>query len=126
MFEFMIALSAAAVQPTKPPLIPSFFTGGALYEICRKPNPGHCSMYVAGVLDGLFYADAERGSQRLCRAALNNVEAAALVTRRLEEDPEIRARAAAVAVEIALEERLPCPADPSAASTVAAPQPFAS
>lgn len=116
MITLLFAFSAAAAQPAEPPLIPSFFTGEALYEICRKPNPGHCSMYVAGVLDGLFYADAEQGGQRLCRAALNNVEAAALVTERLAENPQIRQRAAAVAVETALAARLPCGGNAATAS----------
>ncbi|MCF8706479.1 Rap1a/Tai family immunity protein [Rhizorhapis sp. SPR117] len=95
--------SASATSPT-----PAFFTGEALYEICRNPNPGHCSMYVAGVIDGLFYSDTELGTERLCRAKLTNVEAAEIVVERLRADRMLRELSAAVAVRVALSDKLAC------------------
>ena len=53
--------------------------GEALYEICRGPNAGQCSMYVAGVLDGLFYARSRDGSPDFCPAPMNNHDAASVL-----------------------------------------------
>ncbi len=107
----MLLLAAAQAQapaPSNLPLIPAFFTGQRLYDICSQSQGGLCSMYVAGVLDGLFYAQSKRNQPSLCRWPINNREAAALVTRYLEQNPDIRARAAAVGVERALSDRLRC------------------
>lgn len=88
-------------------MIPSFFTGDALYEICRRPNAGQCSMYVAGVLDGMFYMRSRDGDQ-FCPSPMNNQEAAQVVLQFLESNPEKRARAASVVVREALATRLDC------------------
>lgn len=115
MIGFFLALSAqAATEPV--PLIPSFFTGEALYEICRQPNGGQCSMYVAGVLDGMFYARS-RGGPDLCPSRMNNREAADTVTRYLATNPGMRDRAASVVVRHALADRLDCGAEDREALT---------
>lgn len=103
-FLLLIGLQAAA----EPPLIPAFFTGEALYAICSRPNGGQCSMYVAGVLDGLFYARSRGGAPLLCPAPINNRQAAQLVTTYLAEDPDRRSRAAALLVREALADQLAC------------------
>jgi hypothetical protein len=109
----------AAGQPP-PPLIPAFFTGQTLYEICSRPNGGQCSMYVAGVLDGLFYAGSRDAEPLLCPAPLNNRQAAELVTEYLENHPDMLPRAAALGVRQALAERLECREEAEAeAETVA-------
>ena len=104
-------LLVAAQASAEPPLIPAFFTGESLYEICTRPNAGQCSMYVAGVVDGLFYANSEHGGPSLCRGPLDNREAADLVVRYLEANPGVRSAAAAVGVRQALAERLNCAAN---------------
>lgn len=64
-------------------------------------------MYVAGVTDGIFYA--ETGEPRsLCRGDLNNREARKIVTAFLQEHPDVRENAAAVAVDLALRPVLGC------------------
>ncbi|WP_129791341.1 Rap1a/Tai family immunity protein [Sphingosinicella sp. CPCC 101087] len=98
----------------QPPLIPAFFTGQSLYEICSRPNGGQCSMYVAGVLDGLFYAGSRDAEPLLCPAPLNNRQAAELVTDYLESHPDMLPRAAALGVRQALAERLECREQPEA------------
>lgn len=114
----LLLLAAAQAQapvpaaPANPPLIPAFFTGQRLYDICSRSQSGLCSMYVAGVLDGLFYAESKGTQPSLCRAPINNREAADLVTRYLGQNPQIRTRAAAVGVERALADRLPCETAP--------------
>ncbi|WP_114952450.1 Rap1a/Tai family immunity protein [Sphingosinicella terrae] len=103
----LIGLQAAG----EPPLIPAFFTGEALYAICSRPNGGQCSMYVAGVLDGLFYARSRGGAPLLCPAPINNRQAAERVTQYLAQDSERRQRAAALLVREALADRLACNGD---------------
>jgi hypothetical protein len=95
-------------QAAAPPLIPSFFTGASLYDICRRPNAGQCSMYVAGVLDGIFFASSQGGDPKLCPARITNRAAAEIATRYLEENPGMRERAAAVGVTQALATSLSC------------------
>ena len=103
-FLLLIGLQSAA----EPPLIPAFFTGETLHAICARPNGGQCSMYVAGVLDGLFYARSRGSGPPICPSAMNNRQAADIVTRYLAEDPARRGRAAALLVREALAERLDC------------------
>ena len=100
----MFGMQAAA----PPPLIPAFFTGESLYRICNRPNGGQCSMYVAGVLDGLFYARSRGGPPTLCPAPINNRQAAEIVTDYLERHPDMLPRAAALGVRQALADRLDC------------------
>lgn len=106
-FLLLIGLQAAG----GPPLIPAFFTGEALYAICSRPNGGQCSMYVAGVLDGLFYARSRGGAPLLCPAPINNRQAAERVTQYLAQDPDRRRRAAALLVREALAGHLACDGD---------------
>ncbi len=119
MFPLLLLIAAQArtqappaPPPPNPPLIPAFFTGQRLYDICGQSQAGLCSMYVAGVLDGLFYAESRGTQPSLCRAPINNREAAELVVRYLERNPQIRSRAAAVGVERAVSERLSCAPPP--------------
>lgn len=90
---------------------PAFFSGERLLEICRRQNYGQCSMYVAGVVDGMFFVDGENGSQSLCRAQMTNRRAARLVTRLLEEDGALRGLSAAAAVQAAMASPLGCTSD---------------
>jgi hypothetical protein len=108
MLATLLLLALQNQTEPEAPLIPAFFTGQALYDICNRPNSGQCSMYVAGVLDGLFYAGSKEGGQSLCASRINNREAADIVTRYLTQNPQMRARAAAVGVEQALSTRLQC------------------
>ena len=101
---FLFGMQAAA----QPPLIPAFFTGESLYRICSRPNGGQCSMYVAGVLDGIFYARSRGAGPSICPASINNREAAELVTDYLERHPDMLPRAAALGVRQALAQRLEC------------------
>lgn len=104
-------LALATAQESEPPLIPAFFTGERLLEICTGPDVGLCSMYVAGVADGVFHA--ETGEQRtLCSGELNNREARKVVTEYLRDNPDVRKHAAAVAVEFALKPLIGCPTKP--------------
>lgn len=104
---FLLGMQAAA----QPPLIPAFFTGESLYRICSRPNGGQCSMYVAGVLDGLFYARSRGSPEILCPAPINNRQAAEIVTEYLEAHPDMLPRAAALGVRQALADRLDCRED---------------
>ena len=107
MTSLLTLLALAAVDPADPPLIPAFFTGERLLEICTSQDVGWCSMYGAGVADGVFYA--ETGEPRsLCRGDLNNREARKIVTSYLQKNPTVRESAAAVAVELALRPVLGC------------------
>lgn len=100
-------LALLAADGAEEQLIPAYFTGERLLEICLGPNPGQCSMYVAGVADGIFHA--ETGEPRtLCSGDLNNRDARKVVTNYLLEHPEIRAHAAAGIVEFALEPLIGC------------------
>lgn len=104
----LLLLAAQASAP--PPLIPAFFNGERLYEICSRPNAGQCSMYVAGVLDGLFYARSRGGMPVLCPTEMNNQEATQIVVDYLAEQPQRQARAAAFVVRQALTDQLSCDA----------------
>jgi hypothetical protein len=107
----ILSLAMASSQAADPPLIPSFFTGEALHDICRQQSSaGQCSMYVAGVLDGIFLSDAETGRATICPAKLTNQDAAGEVVRFLTDNPGERHKAASVIVRRALEPRLQCPA----------------
>ena len=114
MLATLLLLGLQTQAEPEAPLIPAFFTGQSLYDICSRPNSGQCSMYVAGVLDGLFYARSrnQAAAPAICPAPLNNQEAATLVTRYLTDNPEMRRRAAAVNVRVALAERLDCDETP--------------
>ena len=106
----ILSVAMASSQPADPPLIPSFFTGEALHDICRQqPSAGQCSMYVVGVLDGIFLSDAETGNATICPAKLTNQDAAGEVARFLTDNPSERHKAASVIVRLALEPRLRCP-----------------
>jgi len=107
MLAMLMMISAQAGAEPPAPMIPTFFTGEALYEICRRPNAGQCSMYVAGVLDGLFYARSRDG-EPLCPAPMTNREAADLVVRYLAANAGVRRHAASVGVREALADRLEC------------------
>ena len=100
-------LAIAATDGPETPLIPAFFTGERLLEICTQQNVGLCSMYVAGVTDGIFHAETG-GTRTLCRGDLNNREARMIVTDYLQEHPQVREHAAAVAVEQALAPHIGC------------------
>jgi hypothetical protein len=97
---------------------PAFFTGERLFEICSRTNYGQCSMYVAGVVDGIFFADGENGGQSLCRGKLTNQEAAKLVLNELMNDNSLRVLSAAAAVKAALADTLSCEGNPSLASRI--------
>lgn len=103
----MAGLLLAAAQAEEPPIIPAFFTGESLLEICERPNAGQCSMYVVGVLDGVFLLR----ENRICLPKMNNRDAALIVTRYLEDNPAERPVAAASVVASALEDRFPCGRD---------------
>lgn len=97
--------SAASTGISKSPMIPAFFTGGRLYEICAGPNEGQCWMYVAGVIDGVFEAEAD-ASKPICRSEITNRDAAQPDF--LRENEAVRHKAAAVAVKLALQAELAC------------------
>jgi hypothetical protein len=69
-------------------------------------------MYVAGVLDGLFFAKFS-DAPPLCRAKLTNREAAEIVTRFLKENPAAHSAAASAAVRTALAGPLGCDKAPA-------------
>ena len=101
-------LAAGEAQVDSAPLIPAFFTGERLYEICSRPNAGQCSMYVAGVLDGVFEAETRANSRSICGADLSNREAAERVVSYLRENASVHDKAAAVVVKLALRSDLEC------------------
>lgn len=107
---FMSASQSHAAAGTRD--IPAFFSGNQLFEICSNPNYGQCSMYVAGVIDGIFLADGEGGRQSLCRSEITNQGAAELVVNRLAGDTELRSLSAAAAVRAAVADRLSCAPPP--------------
>lgn len=115
-----VACSAAAQTsgPTEAAPIPAFFRGERLFEICSRMNYGQCSMYVAGVVDGIFYADGENGRQSLCRNELTNQEAAKLVIDKLAADNSLRELSAAAAVKAALADTLSCDQAPALAGRI--------
>lgn len=100
--------SAASTGISESPMIPAFFTGGRLYEICAGPNEGQCWMYVSGVIDGAFEAEADASKPSICRSEITNRDAAQRVTDFLRENEAIRHKAAAVAVKLALRAELAC------------------
>jgi hypothetical protein len=101
-------LVAASLQTDAPAVIPAFFTGERLLNICTGDYPGQCWMYVAGVLDGFFLAESNNEERSICGGRLTNRDAAALVTSYLKDNPGMLEKAAAVAVKAALESELPC------------------
>lgn len=103
----ILTLALAAAQASAPP-VPAFFTGDRLYEICRGPNDGRCSMYIAGVVDGVFLSELNVPGNTLCRAELNTRDAARIVTDYLAEHPGYRQSAAAVGVRRAISAALAC------------------
>jgi hypothetical protein len=112
MFGAQLLMLLAAAQPAGEDarLIPAFFTGERLYEICAGPEEAQCWMYVAGVLDGVF--EAETGAERtICATQISNRDAAKLVMDYLRENKDMRPKAAAVAVQNAVKSKLACPAD---------------
>jgi len=107
---FLAAAPGNAAERTRE--IPAFFSGNQLFEICSNPNYGQCSMYVAGVIDGIFLADGEGGKQSLCRGEITNQGAAELVLHKLSDDEALRSLSAAAAVRAAIADRLSCQASP--------------
>lgn len=103
-----IASSQAAAGPA---MIPAFFTGERLYEICIGPNEPQCWMYVAGVIDATFEAEANGSDRSICRSEMTNRDAAARVTHYLRENEAVRPKAAAIAVKAALQSDLACSAE---------------
>ncbi|HUG44965.1 MAG TPA: Rap1a/Tai family immunity protein [Sphingomicrobium sp.] len=101
-------LAAGASQATQAPVIPAFFTGERLYEICTEENTPRCWMYVAGVLDGVFAAETGADNRSICAARLTNRDAAERVIGFLRDNPAFRSKAAAVGVKAALRADLPC------------------
>lgn len=66
-------------------------------------------MYVAGTIDGIFYADGEGGRQSLCRSEITNQGEAELVLNRLSDKAERRSLSAVAAVRADVADRLSCP-----------------
>ncbi|PWG03469.1 Rap1a/Tai family immunity protein [Sphingosinicella humi] len=104
---------AQAASPV--PLIPSFFTAQALFDICSRPNAGQCSMYITGTVDGMFLLEAARGRESFCLPQMTNREAADAVVEYLDGNPEVRRKAASAAIYEALTESFPCPESEPAA-----------
>lgn len=112
MFTVLLMLLAStSPQAGNSPVIPAFFNGERLYEICTGERSGQCWMYVAGVLDGVFEAEAAGGTRSICAARLTNRDAAETVTEFLRDNPHFRTRAAAVGVKAALRSDLRCRGD---------------
>jgi hypothetical protein len=106
----MILTLLLAGAQIPPPPVPAFFTGERLYEICQRPNDGKCSMYVAGVIDGVFLSELDAPGSTLCRAKLNTRDAARIVTDYLANHPTYFSSAAAVGVRDAISDALACEA----------------
>jgi hypothetical protein len=106
---------AMAQQASPMPLIPSFFTAQALFDICNRPNAGQCSMYITGTLDGMFLLEAEQGRESFCLPQMTNQDAAGAVVEYLEAHPDVRGKAASAAIYEAVTETFPCsPEEPEA------------
>lgn len=104
----LIALALAQAVAAASP-VPAFFTGQRLLEICDPdPLPWRCSMYVSGVVDGIFMQEAMTGSATLCVARLTNRRAGELVRDFLRSNPGYAELAAASAVRAAVAHRLDC------------------
>ena len=101
---------AMAQQASPVPLIPSFFTAQALFDICNRPNAGQCSMYITGTLDGFFLMEAEQGRESFCLPQMTNREATDAVVEYLEENPDVRGKAASAAIYEAVSKTFPCAA----------------
>jgi hypothetical protein len=105
--DMIMTLALAAAQVDAPP-VPAFFTGERLYEICRHPSDGKCSMYIAGVVDGVFLSELDAPGNTLCRAKLNTRDAARIVTDYLADHPGYLQTAAAAGVREAISTALTC------------------
>jgi hypothetical protein len=112
----LMFLASGTSQATQAPVIPAFFTGERLYEICTEENSPRCWMYVAGVLDGVFEAETGAATRSICAARLTNRDAAQRVIGFLRDNPGYRTRAAAVGVKAALRSDLACGPDQLAKS----------
>jgi hypothetical protein len=104
----LLMFLASGASASQAPVIPAFFTGQRLYEICTEEVSPRCWMYVAGVLDGVFEAETAAASRSICAARLNNRDAAQRVIHFLRDNPGYRTRAAAVGVKAALRSDLAC------------------
>jgi hypothetical protein len=107
----LVLLSGGVSDVADAPMIPAFFTGERLYEVCAGPDETQCWMYVAGVLDGVFETETGTQKRTICGAEITNREAANRVTAYLRENEAIREKAAAVVVRMALQSELACTAD---------------
>lgn len=103
------AVPPAPAAPEEAPLIPAFFTAQTLYDICKRPNAGQCSMYVAGTLDGVFFMDAAQESRSFCLPPTTNRKVADAVVGYLEAHPDVLEKAAAAVVHEAVAQMYPCP-----------------
>lgn len=103
-----LALVQTAPAPESVPLIPSFFTAQALFDICNRPNAGQCSMYITGTIDGMFLLEAEQGRERFCLPQMTNRDAADAVVDYLKDNADVRGKAASAAIFEALTETFPC------------------
>jgi hypothetical protein len=102
------AMLASTPEQAQMRMIPAFFTGQRLYDICVGPNEPQCWMYVAGVVDAVFEAETNASDRTLCRSNITNRDAAERVTRYLQENEAVRPKAAAIAVKRALQPGLGC------------------
>lgn len=108
---------AESAAKAEAPLIPAFFTAETLYDICTRPNAGQCSMYITGTVDGMFLLEAARGRESFCLPQMTNREAADAVVDYLDDNPDVRGKAASAAIYEALTETFPCPdSEPATAS----------
>lgn len=108
MIEAMI-LAASAVALPEERMIPAFLTGERLLEICTSTKGKQCSMYVAGVVDGMFHAQSDMPEKSICGGnELDTRDASETVVQYLRDHPELKGKAAAVVVELALRPRLVC------------------
>ena len=110
------AMVQATPVPESVPLIPSFFTAQALFDICSRPNAGQCSMYITGTLDGMFLLEAEQGRESFCLPQMTNRDAAEAVVDYLGVNPDVRGKAASAAIYEAVTETFPCQTDEPVAS----------
>src|SRR3546814_19838231 len=83
------AVSPVPAVPEEAPLIPAFFTAQTLYDICKRPNAGQWSMYVAGTLDGVFFLVAAQESRSVCLPTTTNRQCAEAVDGYLETTHDV-------------------------------------
>ena len=102
----LLALAGALVVET--PMVPAFFNADTIRAICKEKSDAKCLMYVAGVLDGVFYVRFNDGVVRLCPSLMNNREAANLVVEYLDDNPGERSRAAAAVIRKAVAGHIEC------------------